>query len=247
MNQDKRKPNSQHKMSRQQQVAALLLTSFCGVNATPAIALGFYNPYVGFDIQERHMQYKRGFGDNMLKSTAPQGNIYAGIKLKDSLALEIGFEATRTRSRTVTLHDGDVAAGVPIVALTSPAVFRSIAKVRGPHIDIVGFHGFAVDPAFKLLGSIGMGVFRGSFERTTLQYGPSAISGTCRTLSKNKAVLRLLGGMQYMFGEHIGARLTVGWTNTTRVAAKSCDNCPTTLTFKPKNTVSYGAGLLWVF
>ena len=40
-------------MSHRKRVTAILLTTLCGMNATPAMALGFSKPYVGFDIQER--------------------------------------------------------------------------------------------------------------------------------------------------------------------------------------------------
>ena len=182
----------------------------------------------------------------MLKDTSPQGNLYVGVKLKDSLSLELGFEAARTKTRTVTLYAGDVAAGMAISAGASPYVVQSMAKVRGPHIDLVGFYGFDADPAFKLLGSVGVGVFRGYYERNTLQMGPAGAPGTLRTLSKNKAVTRLVGGLQYMFGEQMGTRLTTGWANTTRVSAESNDGMRT-LFFKPKNTISYGLGMFWVF
>lgn len=233
-------------MSYRKRVTAILLTTLCGINATPAMALGFSKPYVGFDIQERQMKYKKDFGANMLKDTSPQGNLYVGVKLKDSLALELGFEAARTKSRTVTLYAGDVAAGMTISAAMSPYIVKSMAKVRGPHVDLVGFYGFEADPAFKLLGSVGVGVFRGYYERNVLQMGPTATPGIVRTLSKNKAITRLIGGMQYMLGEHIGTRLTAGWVNTTRVSAQSNDGMRT-LFFKPRNTVSYGMGMFWVF
>ncbi len=82
-------------------------------------------PYVGVDMQMRHMDFQDGYGDNLLSQHSPQRNLYAGLRLNDWIGAEIGYEATRTKTRNVTLHTGDIAAGVPVPAEASPAVFKS--------------------------------------------------------------------------------------------------------------------------
>ncbi|MBP6104484.1 MAG: hypothetical protein KBD23_05755 [Gammaproteobacteria bacterium] len=236
-------------MSRFKRSSSILLIAFCA--ASPVLATPFdwhpHAPYMGADLQERQMNYKRGYGDNLIKKTAVQGNFYVGTKLQDNMAVEFGYEVTKTKSRISTLHGGDLSAGsiVPSGTGSSPIIFRSSATVKGPHLDFVGFRGFDKNPDFKLFGSIGVGVFRSSFQRDTLHMGTFGVSGTSRVLSRNKFVVRLTGGAQYMLNKHLGARLGIGWVNTSSVTAHAGDG--TTLIFKPKDTTFCGLGVLWAF
>jgi len=75
-------------------------------------------------------------------------------------------------------------------------------------------------------------------------------ASTVRTLSADKRVVRLAGGLQYMFGDHLGLRGTVGWMDTNRLVISSNDNIPSSARLpeiKPKGTTFYGLGLLWAF
>ncbi len=226
--------------------STILLTAVCAVS--PVLANPFdwcpHAPYLGADLQERQMRYKKGYGDNLLKNTAIQGNLYAGMKLQENMAVEFGYEATKTKSRIATLYAGDIGAGNAILSGSSPATFRTTATVKGPHLNLLGFQSFAKSPDFKLFASVGAGVFRSGFQRETLSTGPFGIPGATRVLSKNKFVVRLTGGAQYMLNKHLGARLGIGWVNTSNVTAHTSDK---KLIFKPKDTTFGGLGLLWVF
>ncbi len=233
----------------QKQKHHLLLASLCLIGtASVQAAHGSYKPYIGFDFQERRMAYKDGYGDNLLNAAASQGNVYVGAHLRKHLAVELGFEETKTKSRTATLYTGDVAAGIPVQAGVSPIVFKSTANIKGPHLNLVWLQSFVQDPAFKLFGSVGVGLIRGTFTRTTLTYGPLATPGTspARLLSRNQAVLRLAGGVEYRLWKHLATRIGVSWLNTRRITAPSKDSL-VPLEFKPRDTVAYGVGLLWKF
>ena len=238
-------------MKHFKRASTILLTAACAagpVLATPVDTPFDWHPhapYVGADLQERQMNYKRGYGNNLVKNTAIQGNFYAGMKMRENTSVEFGYEVTKTKSRLATLGTGDLSAGSIVPPLASPSVFRSSATVKGPHLNFVGFHGFAKNPEFKLFGSIGAGVFRASFQRDTLHMGASGASGTSRVLSRNKFVVRLTGGAQYMLNKHLGARLGIGWVNTSSVTAHAGDG--TTFIFKPKDTTFCGLGVLWAF
>jgi opacity protein-like surface antigen len=236
-------------MSHFKRASAILLTAMSA--ASPVLAHPFewhpHAPYLGADLQERQMQYKRGFGDNLLKTTAIQGNLYTGVKLKENLNLEFGYEVTKTKSRLATLQTGDLAAGTLIASNASPVVFRSSATVKGPHLDLVGFRGVDKNPDFKFFASVGVAVFRVGFQRETLHYGSNAQPGNVRVLSKNKPVLRLATGIEYSLHENISTRLSIGWSNTSNVVAKSSDGQAVKLQFKHEDTTFCGLGLLWKF
>jgi len=209
----------------------------------------WHRPYLGADLQVRRMDFRGGFGDNLLQHHSPQGNVYAGFKFNRFAGLEAGFEATTTRTRTATLTTGDVAAGAPIVAAVSPIVFKSKAKIKGPHINLMGYYSFYEGSPVELIGSIGIARYKTAFERKTLQFGmdPMIPSSMTRTFSKHKNILRLMGGLQAMFTDHLGMRLIVGWANTSKMVVTSNDGRMPSPEVKPKNSVIYGLGALWVF
>ncbi len=207
-----------------------------------------YRPYVGADAQVRRMDFKGGFGDNLLQHHSPQGNVYAGIKFNDCVAIEAGYEATRTRTRDVTLHTGGVAAGGVIPAVGSPAVFKSKMKIKGPHVDLVGFYSFREDLPVQLLGSVGVSFFKGTVERNGVSMGTPPTPGRIRTLSARKPVLRLVGGLEYKWDCHLGARATIGLVKTSKLVIFSKDGFTGTAPeIKPKDSTVYGLGVFWVF
>ncbi len=227
----------------------LLATTTFVMNSTMAANANWWNlqPYVGADIQMRRMDFKGGFGDNLFQHHSPQGNIYAGTKLDKNIGLELGFEATTTRTRTATLNAGDVLAGAPLNAAVTPCVLKSKAKLKGPHLDVVGFYTFDERYPLQLLGSVGVSVLKSTFERRTIQLPAPMVAKTNRTMGKTKAVLRLAGGLQHMFSDHIGMRLTVNWVRTSQIVAKANDGIVPDAMIKPKNSTVYGLGALWVF
>jgi len=209
-----------------------------------------YRPYIGLDAQMRRMDFKGGFGDNLLRHNAPQGNLYAGIKLNDCVGVEAGYEATETRSREATLTTGEVAAGMPVASAFSPIDFKSKVKVQGPHLDLVGFYSFGENVPVQLLGSVGVSFFKGTVERRTVQFSNPPIASTMnRTLSEHKAVLRLMGGLQYLWGCNLGARATIGLVKTSKLVIFSNDGLPGIFVpeIKPKDSTVYGLGVFWIF
>lgn len=221
-------------------------------STTAAITNGWwegYRPYVGVDAQVRRMDFKGGYGDNLLQHHSPQGNLYAGVKFNDWVGVEAGYESTTTRTRDVTLLTGDLAAGAPVSANASPTVFKSKIKIKGPHVDLVGFYSFGENIPVQLLGSVGMSFFKGTVERKTLQMGNPPTPGSNRTLSEHKAVLRLMGGLQYMWNYNLGARATVGLVKTGKLVIFANDGIPGVFLpeIKPKDSAVYGLGIFWSF
>lgn len=203
-------------------------------------------PYVGANAQVRRMDYKAGFGDNLLQHHSPQGNLYGGLKFREELGLEAGYEATSTRTRTVGANTGDVINGTTLSALNSPSAFKSKHKIKGPHVDLMGYYSFPDRAPVQLLGGIGVSFVKTTFARTTLAMGGVPMNFT-RTFSAHKALLRLTGGLQYNMNENWGGRLTVGWVNTSRMLILADDNGRGNPMIKPKNSFVYGLGTLWNF
>jgi hypothetical protein len=192
------------------------------------------------------MDFKGGYGDNLLRHNSPQGNGYVGLQFNEHVALEVGYESTITKNRLTTLTTGDVASGTPVPARASPVVFISKIKMKGPHIDVVGFYPFYEGSPLQLWGSIGVAFIKGTAERQRISMANQP-AFMVRTLSADKRVLRFAGGLQYMLGDHLGVRGTLGWVDTNRLVIFSNDNIPSTILpeIKAKGTTFYGLGFLW--
>lgn len=207
-----------------------------------------YKSYIGVDAQIRRMRFQEGYGDNLLQHNFPQGNFYAGIKLNDSIAVEAGYEATRTRTREVTLHTGDIVSGLTVPPALSPAVFRSSLKIQGPHVDLVGFYSLREDLPVQLIGSVGVSLFKGTIERRSVSLGYPPIPGRIRTFSKRKAILRVMGGLEYKWDSHLGARATISLAKTGKLIIFTNDGLSGPIhKIKPKDSIAYGLGIFWVF
>jgi hypothetical protein len=236
-------------------ISITLITLITLLGSTSSIAmttewLKEYRPYVGVDAQMRRMDFKGGYGDNLLRHNSPQGNFYAGVKLNDRMAVEAGYESTITKARTSTFYTGDVAAGMTVSAVASPVIFKSKLKVKGPHVDLVGFYSFGENIPVQLLGSVGASFFKGTVERKTIQFGsnPVIVGTTTRTLSEHKAVLRLMGGLQYLWDCNLGARATIGLVKTSKLVIFANDGGAGVVPeIKPKDSTVYGLGFFWVF
>ena len=204
-----------------------------------------FNPYVGIYTQWKRISFKEGFGNNLFTHLYPQIYGYAGIKLHKNIAFEIGYETGRTRTRVVALTTGDCAAGTPIPAIISPAIFAGRAKLSGINIGFVGFYA-PVDPKFELLGLLGISYVTGSFERHTIQVRGIPY-GRSRKLKDMKAVLHMGAGFQYSFWEHVSIRGMIGWKNTGRMVLFAKDGIPGLYLpeVRLRNSITYSIGLVW--
>lgn len=227
---------------------SILLLSFLSFSAKSSGRNCFVEPYVGYDSQIRRMTFRGGFGDNILHHTSPQHNFYAGVRITEMLSLEAGFESTATRTRSVALTTGDVAAGTVIHEMVSPVVFKSKAKMKGPHVNLIGFIPL-IDKKLHLIASVGLANYKATFERMTLQFGlnPTHPSSLARTMSKHKSVVRLMGGLQAKVSSHLSIRGSVHWVNTSKIHVDSNDARWPKTELKLKNSVVYGAGAIWAF
>lgn len=221
---------------------------FCGsISAEPLNQ--FLDFYVGADIQARRMKFKEGFGDNLLHKTHPQGNIYAGFKINENMAVEIGHESTITRTCESTLMAGECSAGTLISNIIEPVFFKTKIKIKGPHFDFVGFYPLHNYP-IQFIGSLGISSHKATVERKTNMFGnPSIPSGTVRTLLKHNIALRCMGGAQYLTDYGLGFRGTITFVKTRNIVIKKNDNHPSLIipTIKAKDSIVYGIGGFYNF
>jgi hypothetical protein len=206
--------------------------------------------YVGADGQVRHMKFNSGFGDNILRKSSPQANIYAGVKITENSAIEIGYETTITKGKKITLKEGDIINGYRIPREISPIVFETKAKVKGLHFDWIFFNKPFECSKFQLLGSVGISSLKGTVERKTVQIGyPPRYAGRNRTMSKRSAALRFTGGWQYYFDSGFGVRNTFSFVRTGKMVIKADDGIPGIVIPKvlPKDSLVVGLGVLYHF
>lgn len=220
-----------------------LLSSFSFANTAPQWAL---RPYVGIDAEIRFMHFKDDFGGNLLPHRFFQGNGYGGILLNSHIAVEIGYEGILARTKTVTLHTGDLVNGVGLSSNLSPANFKSKIKLKGPHVDIVGFYYFYDNSPLHLIGSIGAVNLKGTVFRQVTEFAGASVAIN-RSSSGSKTVLRLKGGLQYLYDDNWGVRATFGWVNTRKMTITANDGGRTSFYFKPKDSTVYDLGLFWRF
>ncbi len=205
-------------------------------------------PYVGANIKVIHMDYKKGYGRNLLPHNIPQGSVYAGMKINKNLSIEAGYEHSVTRKRFSRLTQGDVSAGTPVISTLDPSYFISKITMKGPYVDAVRLYHISDNKATSLIVSSGISFIKVRAKRRGTCIA-NLFPGLDRGLKGDKLVLRFSTGLQHMITNNLGIRTTVGWMNTSRVKVCSSDGVCAMFfpEIRPKDTINYSLGLLWSF
>ncbi len=173
-----------------------------------------FTPYVGADAEWRHLNYQTGFGENIFRHDYPQGNIYAGLKFNDYLAIEGGYEATGRKSRVTTLGPGNIFAGNSTAGTTLQ--FSTTSRIKGPHANLVGFLPIWDAYRLQLIGSVGFARLQENAEFTILTANGNPAIPDPRTFKQRKSILRVGAGLQQMISDSWGVRAMVKWENTNK-------------------------------
>lgn len=201
-------------------------------------------PYVGADAEWRHMNFQKGFGNNLFNHDYPQGNVYVGVQFNEYLAVEGGYEATERKTRTNTLRTGDTTAGILIDTPNSTVQYNSTGQVKGLHANLIGLLPICESYRLKLIGLVGFARLKGNFVRTrTLVDGfslPDSVNFKAR-----KSVLRLGAGLQHMINCNWGVRGMVKWEESKKLKMIGIENALTSI--KPKNSFIYSIGAFYTF
>lgn len=241
---------------------ALLAAPVVMLAATAATAENLWGitPLFGADAQWRHMDFQRGFGENVFRHNYPQGDVYVGLKFNDYIGIQAGYEATSRKTETVTLLapvtvNGVVLASTPgAVAKLDSVQFSSTARIKGPHLDLVGYLPISDEYKVQLVGSVGIANLKATIYRQTNTVTRTVNNRQISTPTSTppvrfhgrKTVLRLVGGVQHYIADYVGVRAIVGWEDTKRLQNKLFATAPGTtgvLKVRPKDSVFYGLGL----
>ena len=203
--------------------------------------------YIGVNMYRRFMGFKAGFGDSHLKNSFSQIDIYFGYKFNRYFGIECGYEETLRSKRKVTLHAGDMSAGMPIHEMFSPVTLLSTIKIQGPHISIVGF--YPAHERLEFFASMGISFLKGASTRTTLLVAGYLPRRVTRTMVGRKQLPRLFFGSQYQLIDNLWIRAAIGWVPTHKLLIRANDKHQSIYTpqIKPRSSRFIGIGLVWDF
>jgi hypothetical protein len=223
--------------------SALLIFALLSVHSS----CGDSFPYLGLDVQQRFMGFRRGYGDSTLHKVLPQSNIHLGFRVNKYFAIEAGYEETFKSKRKVTLETGDLACGTPIQEMTAPVTFQSKIKIQGVHVSLAVF--YPLTENLELFSSFGFSVLKGAATRETLFMMGNIPHYFKRTFVGRKQVVRVTLGSQYWINSSVAIRGYVGIMDTHKLSILSNDNIRgnhTPMVF-PKDSKLVGLGLIIVF
>ncbi|MDB6097066.1 MAG: hypothetical protein JWM09_1344 [Francisellaceae bacterium] len=214
----------------------------------PAFAMDdfFSSSYVGVDAQIRSTSYKAGYGDNIMKKTAPQGNVFAGFKFHENFGLEVGYQFAKGKNKFTSIAVGGIVNGI---AVGSPGVtsseFQTKAKYNGFNLNLNAYIPLDKEYNLDFVGYVGLEHLKVNIDRINVTINNRIPYGNLQNFKKTKTVARAGLGIQKTFDENWGLRALVGWENTSKFklipAAKP-------LTYASlKDTVSYGIGIFAKF
>lgn len=193
----------------------VVASAMVAAGSASADLLGDFNPVVGVDYLQTWMKPKSGFQNTYAKSF-PGATIYVGSKFNENFGLELGFDWTATKKKTVTVKDQKFAGNV-----TETTTSEYKARKSGGHLDLVGF--LPVNECFDVFASVGLGLTRINlkdsyvFTRNVAKAISDEAEGLRVRKSKTRAIARVGLGANYMVTDVIGLRAKLGWENTSKV------------------------------
>jgi hypothetical protein len=168
------------------------------------------NGYIGADVGLKSTGFKSGYGNGAFKSSHKLGRIFVGTEISPNLDFEMYLEKTLGGSRK-NLHTNH----------NTKVKFFSIGAGMMRKFDTCCEN-------VKLLAGVGI--------KRSKVFLNGNHQGNVIDASKSKLLLKLTGGVEYMFNERFGTRTLLTYETTNRL--KSTD---TAISAKLRN--SYGASL----
>lgn len=199
-------------------------------------------PWMGIDLQGRHIGMDHDFGGNIFKKDIVQYNVYGGVRILDYLGLVVGFEETENLGRNVGLAPGAVYLGVP---LDAPEYHETQTKIKGFYVDLMAF--FPICPQYCLDFFVSGGVVRNTLQladHLTSDNGIIEPTPLVRTYRETSTGARASLGLQTIFCEHVGLRAIVSWENTSRFNnVKPTERPDADTNVNIKDSFIYGLGI----
>ncbi len=223
-------------------LSAALLLYFLPMQATAIEWSG--TPYIGRDLQSRHMAFRKSYSTGIDKNRYLQGSVYLGLNCNPFLGLEFGIEKSSTQSANPYLPYNSPYMGSPNTVLSGAAI-KTKTTLRGYHGSVVGFLPMNTPFDLKLVGLFGLAKLQTKIVLKDYDLDTHVWS---RPFIFNKKIWtpRLGVGAQTMIYNHVGLRAMVIWEKTSKFGymLESENN---TLILAPKNSLTPSIGLFYKF
>lgn len=201
-------------------------------------------PYIGGDLQSRHMMLKKPYITGVNKNNYPGANIYVGLKYNPFVSVELGFQYNAKKSNnpyipydspyTGTNHN--VRSGIEVQQKTI---------VQGCHANLIGLLPLNTSFKFDLMTLIGISRLQ---TKIFLKDYDLSIHEWSRLFIFKKGVWapRLGIGAQSMLNTHMGIRALVVWEKTTQFK-HMLESKNNEMILKPCNSFITSLGLFYQF
>lgn len=212
-----------------------------GISLPVVASQGFdFAPYLGIDVKQHNMQFKQNAGANLVQKNYPQGNLFAGIRFNECLAMEFGYEGTAKKTKTAFVPLG--ASFFGDVGLEDSSTTKT--RIAGPHIDVLGFYPiFEERYCLDLFGSFGLANLKFKSRLDVMTAGDPEVSSY--SFLKRKLIPRVTLGVQHMINNNLGVRAMATWERTSSFKNIYADRGP--LYMRPKDSRSLGVGVFYSF
>jgi len=201
--------------------------------------------FLGIDVQGRNLDLEKDFGENLFAKRHGQYDLYAGFRIFDYFGLSIGHTSTKSKERNSVLNEGEKYLGVQIDAGDGIESHITSKKIKGTHVDLLGFYPVYNQCKIDIFGSIGL-----TRNKLTLKDDFVALDGLAlaptivRNYDEKKTTFRLMLGIQAVVLNHLGVRASLGWENTSKFKDLKPLEVPNAATnVKLKDSFIYGIGV----
>lgn len=239
---------------------------FIGFFSLIVFADNMLMPYAGLDIQQRNMNFKKNYGDNIFSRKSLQNNVYFGFRLDKNFGLEGGYQSSQnTSKKTMTIVGEEVLGQVisgTVLGADGFIINEAAIRAKGPHLNMVGFLPIE-DNKTDLIASLGITALTIKAEYKQLSnnvvgvFDPEDIIETTRYFSKTCVVPRAMFGIQRKFTESLGFRASFIYEFTSRFRQMASKNpLNESNRFLPgdgalkaslRNSITYGLGVFMNF
>lgn len=192
-----------------------MLISFVGLMSSAHASFDTYQLFVGVDFQERTLRFEEDSGGNLFQEHAFQYDLYGGLRFCEYLGLDLGYFASKNKNRTAEFGPGDTVSGQVLPSTAPTETHFTETKIKGPHIDVLGYYPLLPDYGIELLGGIGVAYSKLMLKDAVVAINDITLtSPIARIYDIKRAHARALIGLQTLVYSCVGIRGTVTWENT---------------------------------
>ncbi|MFM8454033.1 MAG: outer membrane beta-barrel protein [Gammaproteobacteria bacterium] len=216
---------------------SLVVAGALALTGVASAAMEDMGLYLGADYKHNWMTSKSFIETNgtWFAKSYPGASLYVGSRFHENFGVELGYDFSKKKSKALTFNP--FAAGQNQI--------KSTASFRGPRLDLNAY--MPMDNCFDLIGSIGFGLVKPTISFSNVNMTAANFDRNYADVSgKQKMVLRLGFGAQYMATENIGVRGMIRLENTSSLRANGANL--TDAGKKPfKDTTSLNLGAFYKF